>query len=203
MDWGRRVKEYRARNGITQEALAEDLGVDRTTISRWESGRDEPALMYRKRIMAFTPTYQEGTIRGLIDFIDSLDGMATLLDANFRVLRTTRKHQETLRYDPAELYGKPSERHWSAQMEQIIKSLGGLKGYRKHGVCSMDLVIARQPLEGGYGNAKRIITVGRTVAVGDPRDPVCHLTTLRLVESEEPLPPCTIVGVDGPIHLDL
>lgn len=200
MDWARRVKEYRKRNGITQEALAEDLGVDRTTISRWETGRDEPALMYRKRIMAFTPTYQEGTIRGLIDFIDSLDGMATLLDANFRVLRTTAKHQRLMGYEPSELYGRPSERYWSADMERIIKALGGLKGYRQHGVCSMDLVIAREPLEGGYQNDKRVVTVGRTVAVGDPRDPVCHMTTLRLVESDAPLPLCTIMGIDGPIE---
>ena len=145
MDWAQRVKDYRARNGITQQALAEDLGVDRTTISRWENGKDEPALVFRKRILAFAPTYAEGTIRGLVSFIDSLDGMATLLDANFRVLRTTRKHQLKLGYDPSDLYGQDSERYWSAEMERIIQQLGGLKGYRRHGVCSMDLAIARAP----------------------------------------------------------
>ena len=186
MDWAQRVKDYRARNGITQQALAEDLGVDRTTISRWENGKDEPALVFRKRILAFAPTYAEGTIRGLVSFIDSLDGMATLLDANFRVLRTTRKHQLKLGYDPSDLYGQDSERYWSAEMERIIQQLGGLKGYRRHGVCSMDLAIARAPNEGGYRNHKQLTTVGRTVAVGDPRDPACHLTTLRVVESDEP-----------------
>lgn len=202
MDWARRVKEYRALNGITQQALADDLGVDRSTISRWETGKDEPALVFRKRIMAFTPTLKEGTIRGLMDFIDSLEGMATLLDADFRVLRTTHRHQQAMGYDPASLYGQPSERFWSAEMERIIKQLGGIRGYRKHGVCSMDLALARQPLEGGYANEKRLITVGRTVAVGDPREPICHLTTLRLVESDEPLPACLIMGIDGPIELE-
>lgn len=30
---------YRTENGITVEALAETLGVDRTTVWRWEKGR--------------------------------------------------------------------------------------------------------------------------------------------------------------------
>jgi hypothetical protein len=29
---------------------------------------------------------------------------------------------------------------------------------------------------------------------------VCHLTTLRLAESNEPLPPCVIMGLDGRIE---
>ena len=149
MDWARRLKDYRSLNGLTQQALADDFGVDRTTVSRWERGVDEPSLAIRRRILALAPTHGEGTIRGLIDFIDSLDGMATLLDAEFRVLRTTQRHQQQMGYDPADLYGRPSERHWSAEMAQIIKQLGGLRGYRRHGVCSMDLVLSRQPLEGG------------------------------------------------------
>ena len=201
MDLGKRLKEYRQRNGLTQEALADRFGVSRVTVSRWETGAEEPALMFRKRIIALTPTFQEGTIRGLMDFIDSLDGLATLLDADFRVLRTTRQHQRQMRYDPADLYGKASERFWSFEMERIIKQLGGLRGYRNHGVCSMDLALARQPKEGGFNNERRLITIGRTVAVGDPRDPACHLTTLRLVESDEPLPQCVIMGLDGPIDI--
>ena len=201
MDWARRLKDYRSLNGLTQQALADDFGVDRTTVSRWERGVDEPSLAIRRRIFSLAPTHGEGTIRGLIDFIDSLDGMATLLDADFRVLRTTRRHQQQMGYDPSDLYGRPSERHWSAEMAQIIKQLGGLRGYRRHGVCSMDLVLSREPLEAGYGNRQRLTTVGRTVAIGDPRSPDCHLTTLRLVESAEPLPNCAIMGMDGPIQL--
>jgi DNA-binding XRE family transcriptional regulator len=198
-DWAQRVKDYRARNGITQQALAEDLGVDRTTISRWETARDEPALMYRRKLMALTPSFEEGVVRGLIDFIDNLDGLATLLDANFRVLRTTRKHQELMGYDPGEVYGQSCERYWSAEMEGIIKHLGGFKGYRKHGIYQMDLALVRQPGEGGFQTRKPLISVGRTVAVGDPREPVCHLTTLRLARDDEVLPPCLIKGIDGPI----
>lgn len=183
--------------------MADDFGVDRTTIIRWEKGRDEPALVYRKRILALTPTMNEGVVRGLIDFIDNLDGFATLLDQNFRVMRTTRKHQQMMGYDAAEVYGRPSERYWSAEMERIIKDVGGLRGYRKLGIHRMDLVLVRQPGERGFINTKPVRSVGRTVAIGDPRNPVCHLTTLRLVDdlddSVGTAP--TIIGLDGPIEL--
>lgn len=203
MNWARRIKEYRKLAGLTQEAFAEDFGVDRTTVSRWENGRDEPALVYRKRLLSLTPTRDEGVTSGLIRFIDSLDGYATLLDKDFRVLRTTRLHQRTLGYDPADIYGHNSQRYWSADMEQIINRLGGLRGYRRNGVYMMDLVVTRHAGEGPFNSPRSLVTVGRTVAVGDPRDPVCHLTTLRLVEDEAPPATCVIQSQDGEIRFDL
>ena len=203
MIWAARIKDYRSLNGLTQQAMADDFGVDRTTIIRWEKGRDEPALVFRKRILALAPTMSEGVVRGLLDFIDNLDGFATLLDPNFRVLRTTRKHQQMMGYDAAEVYGRPSDRYWSAEMERIIKDVGGLRGYKKLGIHRMDLTLVRQPGERGFVNARPVRSIGRTVAIGDPRNPVCHLTTLRMVEDTDGID-CAIpviLGVDGPIAL--
>lgn len=201
MEWGRRVRDFRSVNGLTQEAFAEWLGVSRPTVSRWESGKEIPSLFYRRKIMSLTPTVQEGMIRGMMDFLDGLDGMATLLDSDFKVLRTTRPHQLRFGYDPAELYGQDSERYWSEEMARIIKALGGLRGYKRSAIRWMDLVISREANEGGYRNHKRLTTVGRTVSVGDPCNPACHMTTLRLVESEEELQPLVIMGLDGEIDL--
>ncbi len=203
IDWALRIKEYRQRNNLTQEAMAEDLGVDRTTIIRWEKGRDKPALMYHKKILALTPVVEEGVLRGIIDFIDNIDGFATLMDADFRVLRTTRKHQRLMGYDPADLYGKPSQPYWSEAMESIIKHVGGLKGYRANGIHRVDLTLVRKPGEGGFSISKPLISVGRTTAIGDPRNPICHLTTLRVIESanDEATPPNMIIGLDGEIPL--
>ncbi len=50
MDWARTIKTYRASRGIIQAELAYDLGVDVTTISRWERGIVEPDLG-RQRIL--------------------------------------------------------------------------------------------------------------------------------------------------------
>lgn len=42
--------QYRKRNGISQAALAENLSVDQTTVSRWECGRDVPGVAAWRRI---------------------------------------------------------------------------------------------------------------------------------------------------------
>lgn len=202
-NWAKRISEYRSRNGLTQQALADDLGVDRTTIVRWEKGKDEPALMYRRKILAWAPTVPEGVVRGLIDVVDHMDGFATLLDAQFRVLRTSRKHQQLLGYEGGDIYGLPSERFWSAEMTAIIKQVGGLKGYRKNGIHAMDLALVRRP-EDGISLLKRpIASIGRTVAIGDPRDPICHFTTLTVTEDLSNLPPNQVTGLDGPIPINL
>lgn len=203
INWAERIKQYRLRNNLTQEAMAQDLGVDRTTIIRWEKGRDAPALMYHKKILSLTPVVEDGVMRGIIDFVDNLDGFATLMDADFRVLRTTRKHQKLMGYNPSDLYGKPSQPYWSEAMDGIIKHVGGLKGYRSNGIQRMDLTLIRKPGEGGFVIDKPLISVGCTVAIGDPRNPICHLTTLRVIESagNECIPPNRIVGLDGEIKL--
>ena len=48
MEWAESVKNYRIKNGLKQAALAEDLGVDVTTVSRWERGLSKPT----KAVMA-------------------------------------------------------------------------------------------------------------------------------------------------------
>lgn len=41
------LKNYRLRRGVTQDALAKELGVSSITVSRWETGarRVDPALL--------------------------------------------------------------------------------------------------------------------------------------------------------------
>jgi len=52
MDWGKAIKQYRRNQGLIQGALAYELGVDVTTVSRWERGLVEPELGIRKRLQA-------------------------------------------------------------------------------------------------------------------------------------------------------
>jgi len=48
--WPRLLLGLRARQGLTQTALAERLGVDQTTVSRWERGLDHPGPRRRRSI---------------------------------------------------------------------------------------------------------------------------------------------------------
>ena len=45
-----KLTRYRVSLGITQEALAEKLGIDPCTLARWERGDRTPTGLYRKLI---------------------------------------------------------------------------------------------------------------------------------------------------------
>ena len=45
-----RVKQLRERLDLTQEALAESLGVSFATVNRWENGRTEPSKLAQRQI---------------------------------------------------------------------------------------------------------------------------------------------------------
>ena len=47
-----RIKEYRERTGMTQEALADKMNVDRSVISYWERGKATPCKKHRAMLCA-------------------------------------------------------------------------------------------------------------------------------------------------------
>lgn len=50
-DWAALCLEYRHRLGLKQEAMADDLRVDQSTISRWERGQREPSRSIKQTIL--------------------------------------------------------------------------------------------------------------------------------------------------------
>lgn len=201
MDWGKRIKQFRARMGMTQEAFAEYFGVDRTTVSRWERGIDEPALVYRRRILALTGTVPEQVIGGLVSHVEALDGLSTLVDANFRVMCTTTAHQQLFKYNFSDVYGKPSQPYWSVEMQEVVRHIGGLEKFRSIPIRRMDLSIVRQPHEGGFGNDQPVAVIGHTVAIGERHEVYGYLTTMRVTDVIPEAPLRRIESYDGPINL--
>ncbi len=51
-DYARKVKEYRERKFISQQELAKILGVSNVTVCRWETGRYEPDMETKKKLVA-------------------------------------------------------------------------------------------------------------------------------------------------------
>jgi putative transcriptional regulator len=49
-DFGARVKELRERLHLTQEAMAETLGVSFATVNRWENGWTKPSRLAVRQI---------------------------------------------------------------------------------------------------------------------------------------------------------
>lgn len=64
MKLGKRIRDIRKHKGLTQEALAELAGLDRTTISRIESGNQQTELFHVYKIAKALNT----KLRDLFDF---------------------------------------------------------------------------------------------------------------------------------------
>jgi len=50
--FGQIIRQRRKALGLSQEVLAEQIGVHWTTISRWERGQSQPIVALRKLVLA-------------------------------------------------------------------------------------------------------------------------------------------------------
>lgn len=50
MEIGNKILELRKKNNLSQEALAEKIGVSRQTISKWELGETSPNIKQAKEL---------------------------------------------------------------------------------------------------------------------------------------------------------
>ena len=50
---GEKLREYRRVHGLTQKKLAEQLGVDQTTLGDWERGKHQPKKKLHDRLFQF------------------------------------------------------------------------------------------------------------------------------------------------------
>ena len=50
MEIGNKILELRKKNNLSQEALAEKIGVSRQTISKWELGETSPDIKQAKEL---------------------------------------------------------------------------------------------------------------------------------------------------------
>ncbi len=140
----------------------------------------------------------------LLDMVETTGSLATLLDSELRVLRTSPLHQKLTTYDTSQLYGQPSERHWSPEMGRVMAAIGGLNGYRERGIRRLDLKLEmrRQPGEPGFTANVRQFTIGSTISWGPVHKPYAFLTQLRIEKGGEPCPPMikAIRGTLEPLH---
>lgn len=58
--WPRLLRAVRSREGLTQAALAQQLGVNQTTVSRWERALDAPGATMRRRLRDLFRTQMAG-----------------------------------------------------------------------------------------------------------------------------------------------
>ena len=147
MDWPKALRDYRRRHRLTQAALAETLGVDPTTVSRWERGRDQPALGIVRRLNSLVLPCTSDVERALKVLIDTTGTIAVLYDSRYRMLRSSAKHRELLGMDASELYGKPFKRFQSQSQAELVDTVGGFAGWFRNGAASMEYSLIRYAFE--------------------------------------------------------
>ena len=87
LDWPSAIGKFRCRTGLKQQALAEILGCDQTTVSHWKRGVDKPSLAFQRRLLAMIARDQRSLedLR-LFTAIERSPGVQTLLDNDLRIL---------------------------------------------------------------------------------------------------------------------
>lgn len=84
---GARLRTARRAAGYTQKQLAEALGVESITVSRWERGVTVPSLLRLRRVAEITET----TVSDLVRAPDAATGHAAELAALREELAETRE----------------------------------------------------------------------------------------------------------------
>ena len=69
-DHGKGLVEFRRVRGMSQEELAHALGVDPSTLARWDKGEARPTGRILDRVME-TPAWRDG-LRSLLEAAESL-----------------------------------------------------------------------------------------------------------------------------------
>ncbi len=81
VDWGAEIRRFRRLRAIKQVTLAEMLGVDQATVSRWEGNRQAPDLGMQRRLRALMQgagARDEALVR---HWVENAVGDTALIDA--------------------------------------------------------------------------------------------------------------------------
>ena len=128
MSLGSSLAGARRKRGLSQEAVAETLGVSRQTISKWETDETLPDLRQAKKLSALYHV----TLDELVDFDLAVQEIEEVIQ------RTTEETQQKI--DWTKLWGKkypvlttyPQQvnlDHYTPQLEGMLAKLKGEYGY--------------------------------------------------------------------------
>ncbi len=128
MGFGSSLAGARRRSGLSQEAVAEKLGVSRQTISKWETDETLPDLRQAKKLSALYHV----TLDDLVDFDLAVQEIEEVIQ------RTTQETQQKI--DWTKLWGQKYPvlttypqtvdlSHYIPQLEGMLARLKGDYGY--------------------------------------------------------------------------
>ncbi len=108
MLWPDLIRRYRRERGVTQMELSRLLNVDQATISRWESGKQDPLPMMQTRLQGLFRDLDrlplDYSIRALLK---GYPGYASLMDANGVCRMTSPTLAAYLERNRGSILGRP------------------------------------------------------------------------------------------------
>ncbi|MBG6201079.1 transcriptional regulator with XRE-family HTH domain [Labrenzia sp. EL_13] len=143
---GPSLRRWRVLNRVKQHALAEDLGVSQSRISRWESGRSEPDDRARRKITRLLRARPEtASDRALLDLVTQASTPVHLVcDLTHRLLAASPKRVRLWHVPVSELMDRPLWQFASESIRRIEHQLED-KGWFEP--CGVDIVYRTERAE--------------------------------------------------------
>lgn len=123
--WGSHIRRYRRAQSLSQAELAEKLGVEQATISRWERGFHEPDLKFRRRLQDLLLTRSTRSDEVLFHRV-SCSPFAVKISDRFAKNMAASKPAATIHgvaqsllaeFDYRPLFSEMLSNHWSKAVE--------------------------------------------------------------------------------------
>jgi transcriptional regulator with XRE-family HTH domain len=152
-DWSERIRGYRSRSGLTQEALADLFNVEPRTIRRWEAGASRPPLDIRQRLMRTrVPLIERADTSTLLRLVEMSTEGIMLLDDDLTILAMSpRERAWFMRQYGRDGINTSWEPHMPSFFHALLEEHGGWRALLQGGLSSLTSDF-RMP-RGDTGNA--------------------------------------------------
>lgn len=106
MQWAAGIRRLRQSNGWKQTTLAEMIGVDQATVSRWERGLQTPELSVRKCLVELMRRRVPELDRLQMLSVEASPNLAVAFDRDFRVIAVSEAAAALFGTTPSVLVGE-------------------------------------------------------------------------------------------------
>jgi len=86
MEIGKKLKEARIRSGITQEDVAEQIGISRQTVSNWENEKSYPDVISVIRLSDLYAVSLDELLKGDNKMIEHLEETTNVVKSNQKLI---------------------------------------------------------------------------------------------------------------------
>jgi transcriptional regulator with XRE-family HTH domain len=138
-DWATRIRSWRKRSGLTQEAVADLFLVDVRTIRRWEKGTSQPPLDVRERLhRTCVPLIQRPEVSALAKVVSTSAIGTMLLDDKLTVVAMSERERLFWQAQTGQdLLGKSWEPYIPKFFLELLDQHGGWRAAIKAGASSL------------------------------------------------------------------